>query len=118
MSDIVFNYHTNSIYAATFGRGIWGSSIPSFNNIDVTIGKNIVEKNFVKVDGKLTVFRRKKYTINSKLIITKGSKIELKKGAKLFLVSKEKVVDEHNQKVDIEKFVIKHKTAQIIYLKK
>lgn len=118
VSDIVFNYHTNSIYAATFGRGIWGSSIPSFNNIDVTIGKNIVEKNFVKVDGKLTVFRRKKYTINSKLIITKGSKIELKKGAKLFLVSKEKVVDEHNQKVDIEKFVIKHKTAQIIYLKK
>lgn len=118
VSDLALNYHTNSIYAATFGRGIWGSSIPSFNNSDVTIGKNIVEDDFVKVDGKLTVFRRKKYTINSKLIVTKGSKIELKKGSKLILVSKEKVVNEYNRKVDIEQFVIKHKTAQIVYLKK
>ncbi|MBK6522773.1 MAG: hypothetical protein IPG08_10790 [Sphingobacteriaceae bacterium] len=118
VSDIVLNYHTNSIYAATFGRGIWGSSIPSFNNIDVTIGKNIVENKFVKVDGALTIFKGRKYTLSSKLIITKGSKIVLKKGAKLILVSKEKVVDEHNVKIDIDQFVIKHKSAQIVYLKK
>ena len=117
VSDIVLNYHTNSIYAATFGRGIWGSSIPSFNNIDVTIGKNITEKSFVKVDGKLTIFKGKKYTITSKLIICKGSKIELKKGAKLILPSKDKVVDENNVKTDINQFVIKHKTAQIVFLK-
>ena len=71
----------------------------------------------MKVDGKLTVFKGRKYTINSKLIITKGSKIELRKGSKLILASKEKVVDEHNVKIDIDQFVIKNKTAQIIYLK-
>ncbi|MDZ4666189.1 MAG: hypothetical protein SGJ15_15030 [Bacteroidota bacterium] len=118
VSDIVLNYQTNTIYAATFGRGILSSSIPSFNNCDVKIRKSIIEKDFAKVDGKLTVFRKKRYTIKSKLIITKGSKIELKKDAKLILSSKDRVVDENNVKTDIEQFVTKHKTAQIVYLKK
>jgi len=117
ISDVVFNYRTNSIYAATFGRGIWTSSIPSFNNIDVSIGKDIVEPNFVKVDGTLKVASGVKYTLNSKLIITKGSKIVLKKGAKLVLLSKEFEVNENNRKTDINRFLKKHKTAQVIFLK-
>jgi len=115
VSDIVFNYHKNIMYAATFGRGIWSSEIPSFSSINITIGKSRVEPDLVKVDGKLTVLKGRKYIINSKLVITKGSKIELRKGAKLILSSKERVVNEQNKKVSIEQFVIKHKTAQIIY---
>jgi hypothetical protein len=103
------------MYAATFGRGIWSSEIPSFSSINITIGKSRVEPDLVKVDGKLTVLKGRKYIINSKLVITKGSKIELRKGAKLILSSKERVVNEQNKKVSIEQFVIKHKTAQIIY---
>jgi hypothetical protein len=118
VSDMAFNYHTNKIYVATFGRGIWSSVIPSFNSSERKISKNIIEKDPVKVDGILTLANGKSYTVQSKLIITKGSKISLGKNSKLIIASKDKVRNEKNEVIDINTCVQKHKTAQVIFLKK
>ncbi len=116
VSDIVFNYYTNSIYVATFGRGIWGSQILSMNSIIHRISRSKIEVEPVKVDGITTIAGHKKYQINSKLIITKNSKIELKRKAKLILKEKNKVVDENNNPINLEDHVTLQKGAQIVYL--
>jgi photosystem II stability/assembly factor-like uncharacterized protein len=118
VTDIVFNYYTNQIYVATFGRGIWTNIIPSFNNNEVKISSGKVEKDPVKVDGALIVGVRKEYTLLSKLILTKGSKIELRKDSKLIISSSEMVRNEKNEVIDINPYLQAHKTAQLIFLKK
>lgn len=118
VSDIAFNYYSNKIYVGTFGRGIWSSTIPSLNKTDIKISSNKMEKEPFKINGTLTVAAAKKYTLQSKLIIAKGSKIELRRNSKLIISSKRMVRDENNEVVDINTFVQKHKTAQVIFLKK
>jgi hypothetical protein len=118
VTDIAFNYHTNQLFVSTFGRGIWGHSIPSLNNYEVKISSSQTEKDPVKVDGKLIVGMGKKYTLRSKLIITKGSKIELRKNSKLCIQSKDMVRNEFNEIVDVNAYLQAHKSAQVIFLKK
>jgi hypothetical protein len=118
VTDIVFNYYTNRVYVATFGRGIWSNEIPSLNNSEVKISSNRTEKDPVKVDGTLIVGTGKKYALQSKLVITKGSKIELRRNSKLFIASKEMVRNEKNEIADINLYLRAHKNAQVIFLKK
>ncbi len=118
VTDVVFNYHTNQLYVATFGRGVWTNMIPSLNNIEVKISSNKMEKEPVKVDGTLIIGIGKKYTLHSKLILTKGSKIELRKNSKLILTSKNMVRNERNEVVDIGAYLPAKKAAQVIFLKK
>lgn len=118
VSDVVFNRYTNKMYVATFGRGIWSSGIPSFGGYNVNIGRSLTTKKPLKVDGVLQLSARSTLTVNSKLIITKGSKVILKKKSHLVIVSKDKVRNEYNEIVDIEQFLVKHKTAKVSFLKK
>jgi hypothetical protein len=118
VTDIVFNYYANRVFVSTFGRGIWSSMIPSLNNTEIKISSSKTEIEPVKVDGTLILGMGRKYTLRSKLIITKGSKIELHKNSKLILASKDMVRNEKNEIVDITAFLQAHKSAQVVYLKK
>lgn len=116
VSDVVFNTYTNKLYAATFGRGIWESAIPSLNSNTIRVAKNKTAIEPLKIDGNLIVKRKKVLRIKSKLILTKGSKIVLEKGAKLIFENKSKSVDENNEPINILPFVEKNKKAEVLFL--
>lgn len=116
VSDISINDHTNTIYVSTFGRGIWAKQVPVFLDNEKRIERSSVAKKPFKVDGSLVIGSYRKLELKEKMIITKGSKIYLKRKAKL-IVDPKKIVDEHNDRVQINDVIIKHKTAKVIYTK-
>lgn len=113
--DIDFNYVTNSLFAATYGRGLWKTILIGTNKNYKTLNKNTVDDKAVKIDGNLTVNRKKVYKVNSKLIITKGSTIQLKKGSTLYIRDRDLVRDENNKRVNIMDYVKKHRFAKVVY---
>lgn len=113
VTDIAFNYATNTLLAATYGRGLWQTSLLAFAQTKV-VNENTVINSPYKVDGKLIVGKKKQLMLNSKLIITKDSKIELRKGSTL-IVKKDLVRDENNKLIDLDVLTRKNKGARIIY---
>ena len=112
--DIDFNYTTNTLYAATFGRGIWQAQLVSRGGNNINIGKSFLKDVVFKLDGLLNIGKNKTYTISSKIILCKNSKIDLKKGSTLIIKNKNFVRDENNQVTDINNYLIKNKTAKVI----
>ncbi|MCW3075480.1 MAG: glycosyl hydrolase, partial [Bacteroidetes bacterium] len=112
--DLAINYVNNTLVAGTYGRGIWQTCLVSSLLIQKYIGYNTTENDAVKVDGKLSVGRKKIYSLNSKLIVTKGSSIELKKGSTL-IIKKEMVRDENNKLIDLDLIMQKNRGAKVIY---
>ena len=113
--DIDINYATNTLYAGTFGRGVWSSKLLQNNKNKKFIGRNTTFRDSYKLDGKLILGLKKQCTFNDKLIITSGSVIELKKGSKLYLKNKNKIRDENNRIVDINQFIKKSASSQVIF---
>ncbi|MCE3258898.1 MAG: glycosyl hydrolase, partial [Bacteroidetes bacterium] len=112
--DLAFNHYSNTIVAATYGRGIWQTIMASGLNGRKVISSSKTESDAIKVDGALIVNKKKTYSVDSKLIITAGSKIHLKKGASL-IVRKNKIRDGNNRPADITSFLIKEKGAKVIF---
>lgn len=115
VTGLSFNYHANTLVAATYGRGIWQTELLSNLNSSKEVKVNTIESQAIKIDGKLVVDRKKTYAVNSKFIITKGSLIELKKGSTLIVKDKNLVRDENNKMIDLNKFVLKRKFARIVF---
>ncbi len=114
VSDVTINYVTNTLYAATFGRGIYCRQVPSLKEDDVKIKRSMVWNTAYRVDGTLTLTMKSKLTINSKLILTSGSKIILKRGAVLRLNKNVKVVNENNDPVSIYDHLVLQKKAKVV----
>lgn len=117
VSDIAINHHTNKMFVSTFGRGIWSKPMPSYGDTELKLRKSKIMIEPLKVDGTLTISNGKQITLLSKLILTKGSKIYLNRRSKL-QVDPFKIVDENNNPIRADEFVIKHKTAKLIYKNK
>ncbi|MGZ4097402.1 MAG: hypothetical protein ACXVNM_00895 [Bacteroidia bacterium] len=115
VNDLSINYVNNKIVAATYGRGIWQTTLVKGPGIITTINKNSEFGNAVKVDGRLIVSRKKILTIHSKLIITKGSSIELKRGSSLIITDKNQVRDENNKLIDLDSFIHRDRGSKVIY---
>jgi hypothetical protein len=112
---IDFNYHTNSIYAGTFARGIWRSTLLGLGQMKKVIKKNSTQTDVLKIDGKLSLRRNTTLHIQSKIILTKTSKIELKSRSNLIIADRNLVRNELNEIVAIEDYLIKHPKAHIKY---
>lgn len=117
ISDAEINYHTNTIYVSTFGRGIWQAQLPAFLNKKLKIKRSKTIESPWRVDGELVVGRGRNLNINSKLIVTTGSKIILKKGSSLIVTSPEMLVDENNDRIEPDKFLIKAKKSSLLFRK-
>lgn len=115
--DLVINYATNTLFTSAFGRGVYKTQLISNTKNEITISKNKTENQPIKIDGLLTIEKKKIYTINSKFILTKGSVIHLHKGSVLMIENKNLIRDENNKIISIDNFIKKHKTAKIISLK-
>ncbi len=113
--EISFNYVTNSLVAGTFGRGVWQTQLVSILKNKKIISTNSAEDEAIKIDGLLIVKKKKTYTVNAKLIITKGSKIELMSGSTLIIKDKNLVRDENNKLIDLDLVVKKNKNALILF---
>jgi hypothetical protein len=116
VSDVAINYFTNTLYVATFGRGVWKTQVPSFLNEKSTMRKSQIAQLPLRIDGELAINRYKKLEVKNKLILTKGSKIKLKKGATIILPSSSAVVNENNEKTDIRAYLQMHRNAKLIFL--
>lgn len=115
VSDITFNYFSNTLVAATYGRGVWQTQLVTGKELEKIISKNTVENEATKINGRLIVNAKKNYTINSKLIIQKGSVIELRRGSSLIIKDKNLVRDENNRIIDLTPYIKRNKTAKVIY---
>ncbi len=114
VSDVAINYVTNTLYASTFGRGIYYRQVPSFKKDEIKLRKNTVWHTAYRVDGTLTLNMNKKLSVNAKLIVTTGSKIVLKRGAVLLLQRGVKVVNENNQTISLNDVLVLNKRSKVI----
>jgi hypothetical protein len=117
VSDIAINTYTNKMFVSTFGRGIWSKTLPSYNDTDLKLRRHKEINEPLKVDGTLTISNGKQVVLTSKLILTKGSKIYLNRRSKL-QVDSQKIVDENNQSIQPDEFIVKHKSAKLVLIKK
>lgn len=113
--DIDINYYTNTLYAGTFGRGIWSRKLLQNRRNENTVRKNITYNKVHKIDGKLIVNSKRNCSFNDKLIITSGSFIELKRGSRLYLKNRNLIRDENNRVVDVNQFIKKSSSSQVIF---
>jgi len=112
--DVDINYVANTLFAGTYGRGVWQTRPVNSLKTNRYISKTSTENNAIKVDGQLTIGKKKTYTINSKLIITKGSRIELKAKSLLVIRDKNLIKDENNKHIDINSYLLKSKSARVL----
>ncbi len=108
------NYVTNTLYAGTHGRGIWKCQLPKLDENKIFIRKNGVENGVVRVTTSLTIKRNKKLEVRGKLILYTGAKVILESKSNLILAKGTKVVNEFNEVVDLNKFLVKGKSANVI----
>lgn len=113
--DMDINYETNTLFAGTFGRGVWSRTLISTRRKKIKISRNTFLNTTVKVDGCFIVEKNRKCTTASKLIITSGSVIEMKKGSQLIFKNKDQIRNEKNEVIDIELFSKRSPTARIIF---
>ncbi len=116
--DLVINYATNTLFVSAYGRGVYETQLLGNFKTATIISKNRIEKEPLKIDGNLTIEKKKKITIASKLILTKGSTINLHKGSTLVIENTNLIRNENNEVVLIDNFVKKHKTAKLVFLSK
>ncbi len=113
-SDIAFNLLTNTLFVATFGRGIWKNKIPDTENTHTIISNKNSSVEVLKADGSVLIKRNCKIRVEEKLIICGKSKIQLGKKSKLILSKKCKIVDSDNNPLYSGDFLIKGKKSEII----
>lgn len=115
--DLDINYVNNTLYAGTFGRGIWKTTLVYSNSERKTIKKNSVFKTPFKVDGELVLKRKRELRVNSKLILTPNSKIKLNRKSKLIIEDKNLIRNERNEITDIHLFMDAKSKTHPIFIK-
>jgi hypothetical protein len=116
VTDIDFNYYTNTLYAATYGRGIWQTKLVSSLSSKVIVKTNRRQKEFQKIDGYLMIKKGKTFEINSPMMFTRGSVIELSRNSKIIVTKKSFIRNENNQVIPIETLVKPGKKFKIVFL--
>ncbi len=111
--DIDFNYQTNTLYAATHGRGIWRCQIPNTSTKIEYTYKNEIENKPISLNNKLSVAKKSTLKIENKLFLNENSKIVLAKKATLS-IAKQNVRNQFNQIINIEPYLIKKKGSKLI----
>ena len=115
--DLEINQVNNKMYAGTFGRGIWSFQLISMGNENKFFRKNTSIQSTTKLDGKISVGRKRKLIIDSKLIISTKTRIHLKRNAQLIVANKDLIRNEANEFVDVERFIKKEKHAKVLIQK-
>jgi hypothetical protein len=115
VSDVAINYYTNTLYVATFGRGIWRTQVPAFADQKIRLRKSYIKQEPFRIDGELRLAMGKKLEIKNKLIITSGSKIILSRRSKLILPEKGRIVNEYNQIIDVNLHIQKHPKSIVMF---
>jgi hypothetical protein len=86
ISDLEINQSSNTLYVATYGRGLWSTPLAETGNEkNIYIKKNTTWNSTRKIDGKLTVAKGKTLTIEKDIFVTSKAKIELRKNSRIIL---------------------------------
>ena len=114
VSDMEINKANNTLYIATYGRGLWSTPLAETGNEKtINIRKNISWNSVRRIDGKLLIANGKSLTIEKDAYITGRSCLELKKNSRIILKNNSSLKNNSGNPYDLKKIRIS-RGAQII----
>jgi len=115
VSDLAFNFLTNTLYVATYGRGIYFAGIPNYGTIHKRFKRSNSLNTINKVDGIWELAARRQLKVSGKVIICSSGKIVLGRNSKLIIDKGTQWVNEFNQPINPEQFIEKRKKAHVVF---